>query len=164
MCSSIVGSGLGGLLAEPVKNFPGTFARDGLFDHFPFLLPNLISTGVVLFSLVIGFLFLEETHEQKKDRRDAGLELGQWISDVFRARSSQPTGYSKLAEAHLDETTYLTHDVNLADPEYRSDDENSEATIVEHDPEAASKTPALGTGKVFTTQVVLNIVAFGILA
>jgi hypothetical protein len=76
---AIIGSVLGGTLAEPVKNYPGFFAKGGLFDKFPYLLPNLICVGVVVAGLITGFLFLEESHEDKKDRPDFGLELGNRI-------------------------------------------------------------------------------------
>lgn len=32
-----------------------------------------------MFSVAVGFLFLEETHEEKKHRRDRGRELGSWL-------------------------------------------------------------------------------------
>jgi hypothetical protein len=76
---AIIGSVIGGSLSDPVKTFPETFAKGGLFDKFPYLLPNLVCVGVVIAGLITGFLFLEESHEDKKDRFDYGLELGKWI-------------------------------------------------------------------------------------
>ena len=39
-----------------------------------------------MLGVVVGFLFLEESHEDKKDRRDLGLELGNWILKRIRYR------------------------------------------------------------------------------
>ncbi|KAH0066235.1 MFS general substrate transporter, partial [Aureobasidium melanogenum] len=81
---SIVGSGLGGTLADPVRNYPGYFEHGSLFEKFPYLLPNLVCAGVVIFGMTVGILFLEETHEDLKGRRDYGLDIGDWILDFFR--------------------------------------------------------------------------------
>lgn len=86
-CSSIIGAGIGGTLAEPVKNYPSIFSAGGIFDKYPFLLPNLVCTAVVIFGLLVGIFFLEETHEDKKGRRDIGLELGARFLAVLKSRS-----------------------------------------------------------------------------
>lgn len=88
---SIIGSGLGGILADPVRNYPGHFAADSVFAKFPYLLPNLVCCCVVLFSVTVGLLFLEETHEDKRQRRDFGLELGARLLNlraVFRGEEN----------------------------------------------------------------------------
>ncbi|KAK4940564.1 hypothetical protein LTR10_019323 [Elasticomyces elasticus] len=62
----IIGPAIGGLLANPVKFYPGVFSKDGLFGQFPFLLPNLVCALIMFTSIVIGFLWLEETHPDFK--------------------------------------------------------------------------------------------------
>lgn len=59
---TIIGPAIGGTFSDPVKSFPNTFAADGLFGRYPYLLPNLICAGLLSVSIVGGFLFLEETH------------------------------------------------------------------------------------------------------
>ncbi|KAK0514687.1 hypothetical protein JMJ35_003304 [Cladonia borealis] len=76
---SIVGPALGGALAQPCDNYPTVFPRGTIFDHYPFLLPNLVCAAVLAVGVLIGILFLEETHGQKKHRRDLGIVAGQWI-------------------------------------------------------------------------------------
>ncbi|KAF1981358.1 MFS general substrate transporter [Aulographum hederae CBS 113979] len=76
---SIIGSGLGGTLAEPVKNYPSAFAPGSIWEQYPYLLPNVVCTVVVVVGVVIGVLFLEETHYGKKNQRDRGVELGHWL-------------------------------------------------------------------------------------
>src|ERR1700761_2274847 len=105
---SIIGAGLGGTLAEPVKNYPTFFRSGGLFDQFPYLLPNLVCAAVVILGLIVGLLFLEETHEDKRDRRDIGLETGQWILRTL-AGSKGKVESSKVG--YIEETlTFIAED------------------------------------------------------
>lgn len=160
---SIIGSGLGGTLADPVRNYPGYFASGSLFDRFPYLLPNLVCTSVVIFGMVVGILFLEETHDDKKDRRDIGLETGKWLLTFFRtphcdceekvgfAEESltllveSPPGYSSQAPSPA------LNPVSLGDLPLRNEEK----------PPSLSR---LSLVSPFTRQVVFNIVSYGILA
>lgn len=65
---TILGPAIGGTFADPATAFPGTFSQDGLFGRFPFLLPNLICTGMLLLSIVLGYFLLEETHPDMQSR------------------------------------------------------------------------------------------------
>ncbi|KEQ86948.1 MFS general substrate transporter [Aureobasidium pullulans EXF-150] len=160
---SIVGSGLGGTLADPVRNYPGYFEHGSLFDKFPYLLPNLVCAGVVIFGMVVGILFLEETHEDLKDRRDYGLDIGDWLLDFFRPNQ---------IDEKAGETLALFEDV----PPGYSSSESSPALnpilVGELPNEAQSASPQLAgssrrdaaVSNAFTWQVCLNIVGYGILA
>jgi predicted MFS family arabinose efflux permease len=77
---SIIGPMIGGALARPCISYPDLFPRGTIFDRFPYLLPNLFSACAVLMGVFIGILFLEETHADKKHRRDAGRELGKALT------------------------------------------------------------------------------------
>ena len=59
---TIVGPSIGGMLASPHDSWPGAFPAGGLFDRYPYLLPNLMCSGLLLVSIVLGFFLLEETH------------------------------------------------------------------------------------------------------
>ncbi|KAH8680855.1 major facilitator superfamily domain-containing protein [Xylariales sp. PMI_506] len=59
---TIIGPSIGGVFAEPHKSFPNVFPEGGLFDKFPYLLPNLICAGLLAISIVLGYWLLEETH------------------------------------------------------------------------------------------------------
>ncbi|KAI9672092.1 MAG: hypothetical protein M1831_001905 [Alyxoria varia] len=165
---TFIGSGLGGSLAEPVKNYPGLFSPGSIFETYPFLLPNLVSAGFVLFGVTVGFLFLEETHEKKKCRRDIGLEIGQWLSTgVFRSRSSHDE-YSKLADANLDETVGLMQDNSVASTPRLSnsscDDRLEKLPVQPLDPEAMSLAKPNAAISAINKNVLLDVVAYGILA
>ncbi|KAJ5825722.1 hypothetical protein N7474_002860 [Penicillium riverlandense] len=59
---TIIGPAIGGLLAKPSESFPSLFPADGLFGKFPYLLPNLVCSVLLLLSIIAGWFFLQETH------------------------------------------------------------------------------------------------------
>ncbi|CAI7579885.1 unnamed protein product [Penicillium manginii] len=59
---TILGPAIGGLLARPADGFPSLFPADGLFGRFPYLLPNLVCSVLLFFSIIGGWMFLQETH------------------------------------------------------------------------------------------------------
>ncbi|CAN0218208.1 unnamed protein product [Hapterophycus canaliculatus] len=59
--SIVFGSAMGGLLVQPVENYPSLFSASGLFGKFPFLIPNLVGAGSALLILPIVMLYLPET-------------------------------------------------------------------------------------------------------
>ncbi|KAJ2812204.1 hypothetical protein H4S07_001563 [Coemansia furcata] len=58
---SMVGSGVGGVFANPATQFPGVFGDSKLFTYFPYLLPCLIGSTVAAFGLVAGIFNFRET-------------------------------------------------------------------------------------------------------
>ncbi|KAL0938640.1 major facilitator superfamily transporter [Colletotrichum truncatum] len=72
----IIGSAMGGFLAQPAVYYPSLFSKDGIFGQYPYLLPNLVSVIVVAIAVIQGFFFLEETnihrdHTEEDDFTDA---------------------------------------------------------------------------------------------
>lgn len=61
---TIIGPAIGGLLAKPADSYPSVFPSDGLFGRFPYLLPNVVCSILLLCSIVFAFLFLQETHPE----------------------------------------------------------------------------------------------------
>ncbi|KAM6533470.1 hypothetical protein FALCPG4_006452 [Fusarium falciforme] len=59
---TIIGPSIGGLFANPHQSWPEAFPTGSLFQRFPYLLPNLICSGLLLVSIVLGFFLLVETH------------------------------------------------------------------------------------------------------
>ncbi|KAJ5577812.1 uncharacterized protein N7459_006776 [Penicillium hispanicum] len=59
---TIIGPAIGGLLARPSEGFPTLFPPSGLFGRFPYLLPNLVCSVLLLLSIIGSWLFLQETH------------------------------------------------------------------------------------------------------
>ncbi len=173
---SIIGPMIGGALARPCISYPGLFPPGTIWERYPYLLPNLFSAFVVLIGVINGFLFLEETHSQKKMQRDRGLELGDWILSKF-------TGFRKCAEPRDEKSKFadrdemrslLDHDEQL--PTYRTNENTpansprlrsaSVATIPQDALDLTQSRDYVGVGisQTFTRPVVLNIISFGILA
>lgn len=44
------------------------FPKAGLFDRFPYLLPNLVCAALLFLSVIMGFFLLEETHPEMQPR------------------------------------------------------------------------------------------------
>jgi len=170
---SILGPTLGGALARPVTNYPSIFTKGTIWDRFPYLLPNLVCTVIVTCGVIIGILFLEETHAEKKYRRDPGLEAGKWIlSKVTRCAESKGSRCEKAAD--LDEVMSLLSD-DEQPPGYRTTDgspklpstpspEPQEALDLNAPAQVVMLRERPAATKAFTRQVVLNIVGYGILA
>ncbi|KAK4994789.1 hypothetical protein LTR66_005250 [Elasticomyces elasticus] len=171
---SIIGSSLGGTLADPVRNYPAFFRPGTILERFPYLLPNIVCAAVVLVGMIIGFLFLEETHEEKKGRRDVGLEIGKWI--LGRFSRGRPEERRSTKSDYFEETMQLLDD---QPPGYRTTESSPQlqptvpsVSEPEHDKLALSAASgAQPTAKrqraaqsAFTKQVMLNILGYGILA
>ena len=192
---AIIGSGLGGTLAEPVHNYPEFFEPGSIWDRYPYLLPNLVCAMIVVIGIVVGILFLEETHEDMQDRKDVGLKAGRWIEGRFR-KSSRDTAHGQ--ETRYSTETYLLHDDGDQPPDYKSaaSSPGLGATAVSLPPpyqsidcthteidsdtdfnlvldglevdsasyEEAEIKRSSGVWHALSTQLVLNIVGYGILA
>ncbi|KAF2859415.1 MFS general substrate transporter [Piedraia hortae CBS 480.64] len=74
---SIFGPMIGGALANPFNVEPGRqFEHPSLFQRFPYALPNLVCACFFAIGITTGVLFLHETLESKRDKRDYGRILG----------------------------------------------------------------------------------------
>ncbi|KIW55400.1 hypothetical protein PV05_07683 [Exophiala xenobiotica] len=76
---SIFGPSFGGSLVHPVERYPEVFGRIKFLKEYPFALPNLLISLLFLFGISAGYLYLHETLEEKKSRRDYGLLLGKLL-------------------------------------------------------------------------------------
>ena len=78
----IIGPAIGGILADPASTYPGLFGRVEWMRRWRYALPNLVSAGFLCMSMLLGFLFLEETLESKRyrNRTDVGLKIGRGIT------------------------------------------------------------------------------------
>ncbi|KHN98134.1 Major facilitator superfamily domain, general substrate transporter [Metarhizium album ARSEF 1941] len=178
---SIIGPMVGGALARPCISYPGIFHPGTIWDSYPYLLPNLFSAAAVFVGVVIGFLFLEETHAVKKWQRDAGRELGDRLLDLVGKvplcpRLGRPAEKkSLLAERGL--TGYRaanSRGAGLPDadeplPVYHSRESSPNlAPRADADPGIAPGSGRRESGdkplRIFTKPVIMNIMSYGILA
>ncbi|ORY63187.1 major facilitator superfamily domain-containing protein [Pseudomassariella vexata] len=77
---TILGPMIGGVFGDPHTSFPDVFPEGSLFAEFPYLLPALICASLLLFSLVLGFFMLEETHPDWKPRAKTPEETSSYVS------------------------------------------------------------------------------------
>ncbi|KAL1977571.1 hypothetical protein VTN31DRAFT_430 [Thermomyces dupontii] len=101
---SIFGPAFGGALASPAVKHPEIFGRWELLREYPFALPNILSAVLFIIGITTGFLFLEETLQTRKDKRDIGLILGQLLCYPCTKRKR------KSIKPVIDETTALLPD------------------------------------------------------
>ena len=153
---------IGGALARPCISYPSVFPPGTIWEKYPYLLPNLFSATAVCFGVVVGLLFLEETHADKKNEPDRGIELGRRLTSWMRSCAVP----ARKAEKH----GLMTCDEEEEQlPCYRTT-ENSPllaSTIAEDPQEPLSLDRAVVEKPIptaFTRPVVLNIISYGIMA
>ncbi|KAI9894100.1 MAG: hypothetical protein M1814_004871 [Vezdaea aestivalis] len=95
---SVLGPSLGGALAKPAEKFPGTFGGVWFWEEYPFFLPSLVASGLFIVGISTGFLFLQETLEEKKHQRHYGLILGRQLIALFK-RPSSPFSKTRQVKA-----------------------------------------------------------------
>lgn len=83
---SIFGPGFGGALANPAAKYPNIFGKIWLLRIYPFALPNLVAASFFVFGLAVGFLFLKETLETKRDARDYGRVIGKLLLQPLKPK------------------------------------------------------------------------------
>ncbi|TAQ86570.1 hypothetical protein B7494_g5105 [Chlorociboria aeruginascens] len=136
---TIIGPSIGGLFADPYISFPNWFREDGLFGQFPYLLPNLICSGLVLISILAGYFLLEETHPDMQPR--ISLPDSTYVSDQTPLIATADAIKSPAVDLRAE--TYGTFE--------GSDDSKWRAAITKTSPP-----------KIFTKTVIGLIVAMGI--
>lgn len=142
---TIVGPAIGGYFAEPVDNFPSVFPRNGLFDSFPYLLPNLLCASLLLASMIAAYFFLLETHPDMQPwSTKEDLDHTSAVTPLIPA-----SGAMANAPADISTESYGTFDA---------------VTIIENPrdqskPSSRSSSPR--RAKVFTKNVVMLTVALG---
>lgn len=57
----VVGPAIGGILARPVLQYPNIFHKGTIWDHYPYLLPNVLCAAIALLAGLAMFLYLPET-------------------------------------------------------------------------------------------------------
>lgn len=171
LCSSIIGAGLGGVLSDPVKSYPDFFDSNGIFGRYPYLLPNLVCTAIVVLGLVVGLLFLEETHEDKRGRIDPGLRAGRWILNSVKFWKPKEAAFKV---GYFEETSSFLVDDDSEKPNLQARLCSTHAPIAASPPSLVGDTQIAETAghhtkpiawrQGLTKQVKLIILSYGILA
>ncbi|EHY53912.1 hypothetical protein HRR83_004553 [Exophiala dermatitidis] len=106
--ANIFGPLVGGLLSDPVANYPGLFGPNSTFGgaegvswlkKFPYAAPNLFCAFVLFADAGLVWLGLRETLITKKDQRDPGLDLAETIRIRLRNLLFKRFGYTQLNQS-----------------------------------------------------------------
>jgi len=128
-----------------LQNHPEWFhgRRPAFFEKYPFALPNIVAGLFFLIGIPIGVLFLDETLEHQKTRKDPGRELGKKL-----------VGYCRGERHHLKDTDTTPL---LVDPPSADGPVAAEVQL-----KSAQGPPPLRGA--FTKQSTMNIVYYMLLA
>ncbi|KAI5197795.1 MFS general substrate transporter [Aureobasidium subglaciale] len=145
---TIIGPSIGGIFSAPADNFPDVFSPHGIFAKFPYLLPNLICAALMMFSIVCGFFFLEETHPDMQPWSTVDdLQHTEAETPLFAAQAGTTT-----AAVDLRNESYGTFNKVVQDQEWNVLPDGTDA------PKEAEPQDQV----VFTKRVVMLIIALGI--
>ena len=166
---SVFGPAFGGFFARPAEQYPNLFGRIEFFKQYPFVLPNLMACCVFFISFMTALLFLkvsvasragyhwsanttdtfsQETHHNKRHKRDWGLALGEKLTRPFKRRPKANNARRRRLSFVDDEASAPL----LADSTMSSSDhlpaQNKPVTLQE----------------IFTPQTSINLLAYTFLA
>ena len=158
---SIFGPTIGGALANPFDVPPGE-RRVGsggrLLERFPYALPNLVAAGFFAVGITTGLLFLQETLETRRGKRDWGLVMGRKLTGLVKSHVLKVEEFLRLrkqAESNANEREPLLNGTKHAP----DDEETSLPTEPKHPP---PKPPTYA--EVLNRQAALNLLVYTLLA
>ena len=159
---SIIGPIFGGALVYPNEHFPHIFHDSAFFHRYPFSLPGLVAGLFFLVGISSGILFLRETLEDKKDRKDYGLRLGSAIQASCAGRSClsrrRTKSHSLLRDAEESEGLLQRHSRR------RGSSDSAHLTPASIQSRTAQTKAVVGYGDVFSPQSSINLAAYTLLA
>ncbi|TKV99128.1 hypothetical protein SEVIR_8G023300v4 [Setaria viridis] len=80
----IVGSALGGFLAQPTEKYPHIFSKDSIFARFPYLLPCLSVSSFATIVLISCTWLPETIHKHKVPEKDTKIVKALSSKDNYR--------------------------------------------------------------------------------
>lgn len=150
---SIFGPGFGGALANPAAKYPKLFGNSSLFKTYPFALPNIVAASIFVVGLLVGYLFLKESLETKRDRRDYGRVIGQFLLRPFKPKKPRAARWQ-----HEEEQTSSLLEHSRGSSSVSMDDTDMRA-----EPKPIRLAPP-GYREVFSYQSNLNLLTYSLLA
>ncbi|KAI9772141.1 MAG: hypothetical protein M1839_002553 [Geoglossum umbratile] len=106
---TIIGPVIGGHLAEPVKKYPSIFLPGSIWDRYPYLLPNVAVSILLLASCILGFFALKESNPRFRGRSDIGRGLPSGIINLINGRRWHDKGGGYVSVSTGEDTIELTH-------------------------------------------------------
>ena len=150
---SIFGPGFGGALANPAAKYPKVFGSSWLFRTYPFALPNIVAASIFVVGILVGYLFLKESLETKRDKRDYGRIIGQLLLRPFKPKKPRAARWQ-----HEEEQTSSLLKHSRGSSSVSTDDIDVRAV-----PKPIRLAPP-GYREVFSYQSNLNLLTYSLLA
>ncbi|KAL8980215.1 MAG: hypothetical protein Q9177_005940 [Variospora cf. flavescens] len=148
---TIIGPAIGGVTARPAVTMPEVFSASGVFGKFPFLLPNLICSALLLVSICMGYFFLIETHP----------DMQPWSTPEDYENTTAETPLMVTSGAIADAGVDLRQDSYGTFNEVNISEEKRWNVNTDGSPRAPSINSTT-SDTIFTRRVVMLIVALGI--
>ncbi|KAI1940951.1 hypothetical protein LOZ12_003764 [Ophidiomyces ophidiicola] len=148
---TIIGPAIGGTFAKPAETFPSVFPKSGLFGTFPYLLPNIICSVLLLISIVAGYVLLHETHPDIQPRCFQVDVYDEHPEPAAPLAAVATTGSLACASADLRAKSYGT----FADVDMQEDEEW-------HVRPDGKLLRLSDSEQVFTKRVIMLVIALGI--
>lgn len=162
----IVGPLLGGLLQNPVAQYPSVFGPGSPFGgknvvswlkQYPYALPNVVMAIFTFLTAVPAFFGLAETHKERKHHTDAGVRIWQAMRRAFCRlffghQSPSPDAYA------IHEGASTSHTPNFASENSIREDRRHTSGIQN------TTTKRLPFRRIFTRNVVLTVLTHFLLA
>lgn len=120
---------------------------DRFMDKYPYALSNIVIALYTWFAVITGFLFLSETHPNLKNRKDYGIQIGDWIikrlggSTPVRAWQKDSWEQSQLKSTVNTNTSNIKTSTNNTSSS--NNDDNSESQSVFSDVDSITESTPL---------------------
>jgi MFS family permease len=144
------GPTLGGALANPLGVDPRKPRGTAFLERFPYCLPNIVAAAFFTIGIVVGWLFLQETLESKKNAPDLGVRTGARLVAFVRKLLHLPTQKQSSPEREP-----LLHRQKAVDSEAASPNHAAHEVVKEKAPKYRD---------VLTYQTSLNLIVYTLLA
>jgi hypothetical protein len=150
---------MGGVMADPVGNYPSIFGGIKWMERFPYALPNLFSAVILLVAVTLVFFGLEETLESLRHKDDLGIWLGKKLASCYRRLRGRGGDNHTYHQVGTD-----TH--NSIELETSPANSSFDHPRKQHPSEAKGPryTQTLPFRRIFTRNVVFTLIAHGLLA
>lgn len=150
---AITGPIVGGLLVSQRD-------QSSRLNAYPYLLPNLVSAGILIVDLILSMVFLEESLDEAKDLPPLGKRVGNLFSWVWQFASSSRPSYLKISNHHSPSRT--GGDASTDDDEDLSSDSESYTSIPTMLPHRSTNLANLSRNQVLTRDTLLLLTTYSI--
>lgn len=149
--------GIGGITGPFVGGLLVSKAGQSSKKLYPYLLPNLVSAGVLIVDLVLTMFFLEESLEEAKDLPPLGHRVTNLFTRAWQFASSTRPSYLKLPLPY--HSSRVEGDGTVEEDGDSGSDANSHTSVPKFLPE---QTKTLRASQVLNRDTLLLLISYGI--